>query len=125
MPNRIPRFRSYREFWPYYVGEHRRPACRAVHYLAAVAVLAVVTTAIVELDATWLLVAPLVGYGPAWLAHACIEHNRPATWGWVWWSLRAEYEMFGRALVGRMRSEVVRLYGSPAPAPEAPLLVDE
>jgi len=27
------RIQSFAEFWPYYVGEHRHPACRAMHFV--------------------------------------------------------------------------------------------
>lgn len=27
------RFRSFEEFWPYYIGEHRDPRCRWVHFI--------------------------------------------------------------------------------------------
>jgi hypothetical protein len=27
------RMQSFGEFWPYYIGEHRHPVCRALHFL--------------------------------------------------------------------------------------------
>ncbi|MEM7199207.1 MAG: DUF962 domain-containing protein [Planctomycetota bacterium] len=120
-----PRFRSFREFWPYYVGEHRQPLCRLIHYAAAVVGLAVATTAIV-MSAWWLLpLAVVCSYGLAWVAHFFVEHNHPATWSYVRWSLMAEYKMFFFAITGRMGSEMERLYGSTAPPRDAPCLAPE
>ncbi len=27
------RIQSFQEFWPYYIGEHRNPACRVLHFV--------------------------------------------------------------------------------------------
>ncbi len=72
-------FRSFREFYPYYLGEHRHPVCRRLHLLGSTLVLAVVLVAILTADWRWLLLAPVVGYGFAWIGHFVFEKNRPAT----------------------------------------------
>ena len=56
-----------------------------------------------------LLVAPVVGYGFAWIGHFGVEHNRPATFRHPWWSLRGDARMFGLMLTGRMSRELRRL----------------
>ena len=116
--------RSFAEFWPHYVGEHRRPLCRALHYAGGIASSVVLVSGIVTRSPILLLLTPVVGYGLAWIAHICVEHNHPATWRYVWWSIRGEFKMLGLGLTGRMGREVERLYGCNNPDPDAPLLKD-
>lgn len=116
------RIQSFEAFWPYYVGEHRLPSCRVAHYLGSVAAPVMLITAL-ALQLWWLvLLFPVAGYGPAWVGHFIIEKNRPATFTYPVWSLIADYKMLGLALRGKMADEVTRLYGSPSPAKDAPLL---
>lgn len=117
------RIKSFEEFWPFYIGEHRVPICRGLHYVGtsmatSLAVFAVVTGRL------WLIpVAAVLGYGPAWVGHFFIENNKPASFKYPLWSFRADYRMLRYALTGKMAGEVTRLYGSPAPRRDAPLLV--
>lgn len=95
------RIESFEEFWPYYLNEHRSPACRALHYVGTIAALATVAAA-VAVSPKLLLLIPVVGYGPSWIGHFFIEHNRPASIRYPRWSLRADIKMFGLALTGRL-----------------------
>ena len=101
-------FASFADFWTFYVCEHMHAGSRMLHYIGAVGALACVVYAALTRTLLPLACAPLVGYAFAWLGHACLEHNRPATWGWPWWSLRAELRMVRLACMGRMRAEIAR-----------------
>ena len=108
----VPRLESYAEFWPYYVSEHSRPATRALHFLGTALVLATLAAAAL-VSPRWLMAVPFAGYGPAWIGHFFVEKNRPATFTYPLWSLRADFRMFGLTLRRRMGPEVekaLRLY---------------
>ncbi|BBD80625.1 transmembrane protein [Aerosticca soli] len=96
-------FRSFREFYPYYLGEHRHPVCRRLHLLGSTLVLAVVLVAILTADWRWLLLAPVVGYGFAWIGHFVFEKNRPATFRHPLYSLLGDWVMYWQVLTGRRR----------------------
>lgn len=98
MPKRIE---SFEEFWPYYLQQHRHPISRALHLGGTLLALLCLALA-VTLSPLWALGAPLGGYGLAWLGHFAFERNRPATFHYPLWSLRADWRMFRRMLAGRL-----------------------
>ena len=108
------RIQSFEEFWPFYVHEHRDPTNRALHYVGTTLVIGSVVTAAVTLNPTWLLAAPVAGYGFAWVGHFFIEKNKPASFKYPLWSLHGDFKMYGMALRGKMRAEVERLWGEEA-----------
>ncbi len=104
----VPVFTRYDEFWPYYVGEHRDPICRALHVVGTAIVLGVLGAAIATGNPWWLPAAPLAGYFFAWVGHFGFEKNRPATFTYPGWSLRGDFQMFAYTLLGRMPAELAR-----------------
>ena len=50
----------------------------------------------------WLLLAPLFGYGLAWIGHLAFERNRPATFHHPFYSLAGDFAMFKDMLLGRL-----------------------
>jgi len=102
---------TFDDFWPHYVHAHQNPVNRALHYAGTSAALGSVAAAALTLNPAWLLLAPVAGYGPAWVGHFVFEKNRPATFQHPLWSLRGDIKMFSLALRGRMRAEVERVCG--------------
>ena len=96
------RIQSFREFYPYYLSEHRNGACRVCHVVGSSLVLGVFTYGLVT--ATWWLgvLLPGLGYDPAWIGHFVFEKNRPATFTYPGWSLMADWVMFKDILIGRV-----------------------
>ena len=102
------RIESYREFWPYYLREHGRPATRAWHYLGTSLTLLSVIAAAILGQPSLLLAAVILGYAPAWIGHFTSEHNKPATFRYPLWSLYSDFRMFATWLSGRMPRELER-----------------
>jgi len=98
---------NFKEFWPFYVGEHRLKLTRRFHFVGTLIVIVLVILSF-RFSAYLLLAAPITGYGFAWYAHFFIEKNRPATFTYPVWSLIADFRMFALMVVGKMDREVTR-----------------
>jgi len=103
------RIQSFEEFWPYYVCEHSKKTTRTFHFVGTTAVMGLVAYAALRRKAWPLLVAPFAGYGPAWISHFFIEGNKPATFKYPLWSLKADFVMWSKIARGTMDAEVERV----------------
>jgi len=101
-------YTTFAEFWPFYLREHSKPRTRALHYIGTSLVVALAVVALVTAN-WWLLVAlPIAGYFFAWIAHFGVEKNRPATFTYPAWSLKADFKMWWLWLTGRLGPELER-----------------
>lgn len=97
------RYRSFSEFYPFYIHEHSNRTCRRIHVVGSALVLVVLAVAIVTANPWWLLGMPLIGYGFAWVGHFFFEKNRPATFKYPLWSLMGDWRMFFETVTGRRK----------------------
>lgn len=104
-------FKSFEEFWPYYVREHSNKLTRRIHVAGTTVALACVAGGLLTRHRWLLLVAPIAGYGPAWAAHLLVEKNLPATFTHPLWSLKADLLMWAKTLDGTMDAEVEKILG--------------
>ena len=103
----MTRIQSFREFWPVYLRAHADPRCRAMHYLASMAGIAGVLSALATLSWVPLAAGLVVAYACAWIGHFFIEKNVPLTFTYPLWSFKADYLMFFRWLSGNLRQDLI------------------
>lgn len=96
-------YRTFRDFYPYYLSEHGNRTCRRLHFIGSALVIAVLVTAVFQANAWLLLAIPVIGYGFAWIGHFAFEHNRPATFTHPFYSLAGDWVMFWQMLTGKIR----------------------
>jgi len=102
-------FQSFAEFYPYYLAEHSKPLCRALHYAGSTVVLLLLGW--LSYSGLWHFVwlLPLAGYGFAWVGHFFIEHNKPATFQYPWYSLLGDWVMYKDFLTGQLAAKLQQL----------------
>jgi len=96
----VPVFTCFEDFWKHYVTQHQHPVNQVMHIAGTFGGLACLGLAIFH---SWIWLAALlpVGYGMSWIGHFLIERNRPLTFTYPLWSLRADYRLVGRLLLRR------------------------
>ena len=90
---------TFEAFWTFYLSQHQNPVNRALHFGGTTGALFCLALALLG-RRPLLLLAPLLGYGPAWAGHFLLERNRPATFEQPLWSLRADLRMWWRTVQG-------------------------
>jgi hypothetical protein len=100
------RYQSFKEFWPFYLGEHANPKNRKLHFMGTSLVLIIAAYAIASGHYKLLWIVPFAGYGFAWVGHFIVEKNRPATFTYPFWSLAGDFKMFFMTVSGRLQSEL-------------------
>ena len=109
------RIGSFREFWPFYLGQHRKRWTRLLHFAGTDMAVASAILAAVYREPRLLLIGLVSAYGLAWVGHFFVEHNRPATFQYPLWSFAADWKMWALRSTGRLRREL-RRHGIEAPA---------
>jgi len=102
-------FRTFEEFWPFYVKEHRKKATRILHFIGTTSAMACLAGGLLTKRRWLLALAPVAGYGPAWVSHFFIEGNKPASFKHPLWSLRADMIMWTKMVRFQMNDEVERI----------------
>ncbi|MFB3148900.1 MAG: Mpo1-like protein [Thermodesulfobacteriota bacterium] len=97
------KFKSFSEFYPYYLSEHGDPVNRRLHFFGSL--LTIIVVLFVIFTQTWiaLILVPILGYGFAWIGHYLVEKNKPATFTYPLYSLMGDWVMFKDILTGKIK----------------------
>ena len=71
-------YNSFKEFYPYYLGEHSNSTCRRLHFVGTSLVILTALTMLLTQNWLLLIALPLVGYGFAWVGHFFFEKKIPS-----------------------------------------------
>ena len=95
-------YRTFHDFYPFYLTEHSRSGTRRLHFAGTLLVLLTLVYAVAAGRWGLLVLVPLFGYGFAWAGHFFVERNRPATFQYPLYSLAGDFRMFADMLRGRV-----------------------
>ncbi len=95
------RIASLKEFYPFYLTEHRNSTSRILHFIGTSLVLLLIPAALLFHDLRLLMLIPFVGYGFAWVGHFFFEKNKPATFKYPAYSLASDFILFWDLLRGK------------------------
>jgi hypothetical protein len=95
-------FESFEEFYPWYLAEHSNRTNRRLHVVGTGLVIATTAYAITTKRWSALALAPVFGYGFAWVGHFVFENNRPATFRHPIYSLMGDFKMFSEVVTGKI-----------------------
>lgn len=100
------KYRSFREFYPYYLTEHSHPVNRGLHITGTALMILCLLYACWTTEWWMLILVPVIGYGFAWVGHFFIEKNKPATFTYPWYSLASDFVMFADFITGRLPGKI-------------------
>mgnify|MGYP002854323988 CR=1 FL=1 len=95
-------FRTYDEFFAYYLTQHSHPVNRAFHYFGTVSAVSFFIGCLASGHWKFSLLAVVIGYGCAWIGHFGFEGNKPATFGHPGWSFISDFRMLFLFATGRL-----------------------
>jgi hypothetical protein len=98
-------YKNLNEFYPFYLSQHANDINRVFHYCATISTFIVFSYVGITFKFLFLVLAPLIGYGFAWVGHFFFEKNKPATFKYPLLSLISDYVMFSRFVTGKMADD--------------------
>jgi hypothetical protein len=96
-------FRTFAEFYPFYLGEHTNGICRTLHFIGTTIAAALLIAAVVTLHWWLIAIAFVEAYTFAWVGHFFFEHNTPATFKYPLFSFLGDWRLWWEVLMGRQR----------------------
>ena len=105
------KYKSFKEFYPYYLTEHQDTICRTLHFFGTSFVFVfllefIYTIYLGQPNFKILLFIPLAGYGFAWFGHFFFEKNKPATFIYPLWSLGSDFVMYWHIITLQMPTKM-------------------
>lgn len=95
-------FKSFAEFYPFYLSEHRNRTCRRLHFVGSTLGLVFLALLVATGRPQYLLYGLLCGYAFAWIGHFGFEKNKPASFKRPLYSFMGDWVMYRDIWLGRI-----------------------
>ncbi|HXC04626.1 MAG TPA: DUF962 domain-containing protein [Bacteroidia bacterium] len=103
MKNEQPHFRSYAEFYPFYLSQHSHPMSRKLHFFGLLlALIWLILVPVMDLPLYYMFGSLILGYGSGFLGHFGFEKNKPATFRNPLYSFAGDFNMMFDILRGKI-----------------------
>ena len=99
--NQGRQYKSLKEFYPFYLSEHRDRTCRVLHFIGTFLFFLLLIAIALSGNWQYAWILPLTGYGFAWAGHFFYEKNKPATFQYPVYSLISDFKLFFEILTGK------------------------
>ena len=96
-------FKSFAEFYPFYLSEHRDRTCRRLHFVGSTLGLVCLAVLVATGDWRWLFIGLACGYLFAWIGHFGFEKNKPASFKRPLYSFLGDWAMYRDIWLGRIK----------------------
>jgi hypothetical protein len=97
------RFESLRRFYPFYLMEHSNSTSKLLHFIGTSLLFLVLFYTLYSGQLQFLWLAPVFGYGFAWIGHFFFEKNKPATFDYPMYSFASDFMMYFDILRGKVK----------------------
>lgn len=95
------KYKTFKEFYPYYLSEHKKPITKIFHAIGSLLSLFFLIL-FLKINYYLLPIVLLIGYGFAWISHLIFEQNKPATFKYPLYSFWGDWVMLKDILLGKI-----------------------
>ena len=97
------KFKSFKEFYPYYLMEHKKSSTKLFDAIGTLSGLVSLILFIYFKEYKYIFISPILGYSFAWFSHAFFEKNKPATFKYPLFSFLGDWFMLKDILTGKIK----------------------
>ena len=95
-------FKSFADFYPFYLSEHSNRTCRRLHFVDSTRSLLGLAMLLATARPQYRLYGLLCGYGFAWVGHFGFEKNKPASFKRPLYSFMGDWVMYKDIWTGKV-----------------------
>ena len=97
------KFTSFKDFYPYYLSEHKLKINKILHAIGSLIGLSFLIYILMIEQYKFIPISFLFGYTFAWIGHFFFEKNKPATFEYPLYSFIGDWVMLKDIILGKIK----------------------